>query len=250
MPATWTPAFDFYLATKSGDRVFQRIDLEARQHAPVSTHPLALFVDVTMSKPRDDGLRSEEETDELFDYEAALVHMVEDLVDGIFWGLRMINGICSFQFSVPPGEGADIVRTLAPILDIPGYRPTVRIAQDPTWTHYADAFPGDFHRQTMYNRGVQLALEEAGDSLKKRRRIDHSTIFPSAEEANRAVPGLRRAKFRGFSISESDGDGTVLTFQRRDACDGNTPNDTMTEILDIVEPLGGSYDGWGCLAQK
>ena len=29
MPASWTPAFNFYLATSSGDRLFQRIDLEA-----------------------------------------------------------------------------------------------------------------------------------------------------------------------------------------------------------------------------
>lgn len=250
MPASWTPAFNFYLATSSGDRLFQRIDLEALEHAPVATHPVALSVEITMSNPRDDGLRREEETDSIFEYEAALLRMVEELMDGIFWGLRMRNGINSFEFYLPPGNPDDIARRLEPILDIPGYRPTVRIAQDPQWTHYMDAFPGDFHLQTMYNRSTQLALEDSGDSLVKQRRIDHSAIFDSMEQAEQAVAGLRVAKFRRFTFSQDANGGAVLAFRRRDACDGNKPDDTMIEILDVIEPFGGRYDGWGCLVKK
>lgn len=249
MTAPWTQAWNSYIATSSGDLLFQRIDLEAERHAPVRTHPVALFVDVRLKHPGEDGQRTPEEVKAILDYEEALVDLVEDLVDGIFWGLKVKDGTSTFGFYLPPGEGKEIAEKLLPLTEIPGYLPRVRLMQDPEWTEYRAAYPSDFHLQTMHNRGVQLALQNAGDSLVKPRRIDHTVIFPSPRNARSAIPGLRRARFCGFRLSPSAHNGYSLTFRRRDACDGSKPDGTMIEILDVVEEFEGRYDGWGCMAQ-
>jgi hypothetical protein len=247
--APWTQSWNSYLATASGVLLFQRIDLEAEQHAPVRTHPVALLVDVRLKHPGDDGQRTPEEIKAILQYEEALVDMVENLVDGIFWGLKVTDGTSTFEFYLAPAEGKEIATKLSPITEIPGYRPTLRIIQDPEWTEYQNAYPSDFHLQTMHNRGVQRALQDAGDSLLKPRRIDHTVIFPSPRQAKSALPGLRGARFHGFRLSPSADNGCSLTFRRRDVCDGAKPDDIMIEILDIVEEFAGRYDGWGCMAQ-
>jgi hypothetical protein len=42
-----------------------------------------------------------------------------------------------------------------------------------------------------------------------------------------------------------DGDAWALTFHRNDALAGGRPDQFCAEILDIVLPEGGDYDGWG-----
>jgi hypothetical protein len=140
---------------------------------------------------------------------------------------------------------------LRPILALPGYAPDkLTFRNDPEWQLYSERYPDDFHLQTMHNRDVQLALQDAGDSLIKPRRIDHLALFDSDQQAQRAIAGLKRAKFRGFEITTSGIPAeTTLSFHRKNACNGTWPDAIMAEILDEIEPFGGRYDGWGCLAQ-
>ena len=203
-----------------------------------------------MKSPRDDGLRSTEEADAIFDYQDALVAAVEELADGILWGLRIFHGSTTFAFYLPAGHPRETGDRLRPIVEIPGYTPEkLQFVNDPEWKFYSERYPDDFHRQCMRNREVQLVLEDAGDSLTKRRRIDHVALFATEQQARQAIAGLKRAKFRGFEIATGDPAETALSFHRKNACDGTWPDAIMAEILDEIEPWGGRYDGWGCLAQ-
>ncbi len=49
---------------------------------------------------------------------------------------------------------------------------------------------------------------------------------------------------------EEDGDRWALQFHRTDALADGRPDEFTDEILDVILPLGGSYDGWGAEHRK
>ena len=49
---------------------------------------------------------------------------------------------------------------------------------------------------------------------------------------------------------EKEGGKWGLQFHREDRCDEDRANAFAAEILDIVLPLGGDYDGWGAVIEK
>jgi regulator of RNase E activity RraB len=89
-------------------------------------------------------------------------------------------------------------------------------------------------------------MVEAGDQIAVAREIDHMVFFPSEEQAKSAAVVLTE---KGFRVDDTDGsDGRwSLQFHRDDACDGSRPDEFVFEIMDIVEPFEGEYDGWGSM---
>jgi len=146
MPA-WTAEFGFYEAAMGGDRAFVTLDLAARAHAPVATHPVRL--------------------------------------------------------------------------------------------------------QSMLNGRLQRQMEKSGDHLEIPREVDHLVVFSSEPNATSAAVALAKAGFRIDPLRGPEGDdGTWrLEFHRTDACDGERPDRFVFEVLDLIEPFDGEFDGWGSVAQ-
>jgi hypothetical protein len=78
-------------------------------------------------------------------------------------------------------------------------------------------------------------------------------LFASAENAERARVALRQA---GFDVEPPelvvDDDGQPrkpetwsLEFRRNDSVEQRHADEFCAEILDLILPEGGSYDGWG-----
>ncbi len=57
--ASWPRDFDVYEGRMAGARMMVAIDLAARAHAPLASHPLRLQLRVAMLAPRPDGLRDQ-----------------------------------------------------------------------------------------------------------------------------------------------------------------------------------------------
>ena len=97
----WQENFDFYEAAAENGRAFVSIDLDAAQHAPVESHPVRLQFRVKMLKPRQDGLRSDEEAETLFALEDALIEEIRTKHEGIFVARATAYGFTEFFFYVP-----------------------------------------------------------------------------------------------------------------------------------------------------
>ncbi len=89
-------------------------------------------------------------------------------------------------------------------------------------------------------------LEDLGDALEEPRDVEHLVTFPTKAAVSRARTALEAAHFKIDGVEPTDEGGRVaLVFHRAETLEGNKPNRLATEILDLVLPLGGEYEGWG-----
>jgi hypothetical protein len=109
----WRPQFDVYEARLQGDRLFVRIDLAAREYAPIVTHAVQLTVSTMMRAPRPDGQRSGQEAPALFELEDALVANMEQTLDALFVYVAMARGGQQRTFCVPADRPLQIESTVA-----------------------------------------------------------------------------------------------------------------------------------------
>ena len=107
--------------------------------------------------------------------------------------------------------------------------------------------PDPYSHQTILNRRLVKVFEDKGDQVDTPREIDHFAYFESQDQAEEASVALRTAGFEVDDLDPPDEDGEPwgLQFHRVDAVGGGRADEFCAEILDIVLPLEGDYDGWG-----
>jgi hypothetical protein len=95
-------------------------------------------------------------------------------------------------------------------------------------------------------------MVEANDQLEIPRVVDHMAYFPSREQADAAAKALTDAGFSADPVTppKEEGGGWGLQFHREDPCDGENPDEFTFEVLDLIAPHEGDYDGWGSPVQK
>jgi regulator of RNase E activity RraB len=86
------------------------------------------------------------------------------------------------------------------------------------------------------------------------REIDHLVLFPDEARARQAATAFAKLGYRVDPVRKrKERGGTqawAVEFHRDDRLDGNRPHEITGEILDIIVPLGGDYDGWGAVIER
>lgn len=250
MPPSWTPQFEFYEALLDEDRLILLVDLGVAQHAPVSTHGLRLQVRVKMRLAREDGLRSQEEAGDLFALEDRLVPHLKKQLEAMFLGRFVARGFTTFVFMLPAEQGQQVPEVLTADPEPSPYHLHWLTESDPSWRFYWDfLFPDPFSHQRIMNRQVLRQLEERGDRMDLPRRVDHWAHLPSQEACTRAAQALAAL---GYGVGDPSAPGEdahpkhwTLPFHKPSALDQAQADEATWEILQVLEPLRGSYDGWG-----
>ncbi len=243
MAERWQSGFDVYSAEVEGGRALFLVDLNAEEHAPVESHPVRLQIRVPLLRPREDGLRADDEADALYALEDHLVGVVERTQAGIYVGRYAARGALSFVFYVPGGAPRGLVEALG---DLTPYSAQIATASDADWSFFFEILmPSEYSMQEIQNRRVLAHMQELGDRLELPRELDHFALFDGLEQAARASAALRRAGFRVDEMA-ADGEGRVaVQFHREDMIAGGRADEVSYEILDIVLEEGGEYEGWG-----
>ncbi len=252
MTSFWAPQFEFYEARAGSGRAFVTIDLAAASRAPLASHPIRLQLRVKMQAPRPDGLRADEEADALFALEDQLERAIREKADGIYVGRVVTQGFTEFFFYGPALQQNKLDAPHTLVGDTRPYTLEWYTEADPEWSRYHELFPNPWAWQSIMNRRLLRSMREQGDALQVARQIDHLAYFETETQAKQASTALQT---RGFSVTApraptAEHDGWALAFQRVDACDSGKPDLFVSEILDIVVPLEGDYDGWGSLIQR
>ena len=231
----------------AGARMMVAIDLAARAHAPLASHPLRLQLRVAMLAPRADGLRDGSEADALFQLEDRLVPALEQTADALFVYRILAQGFTHWVFYVPAEKRAAAEQPLATVGPIAPYRLDWFVEEDASWEQYGQLFPDRYAMQIIMNRRLLQRREEAGDRAELPRPIDHAATFRTRAAAETASIALAA---RGFEVRAPVGrdDGSwLLELVRVDVCAPPRPDEVSFEILQIIEPLDGDYDGWGAI---
>ena len=249
MPKQWTENFDFYEARATKGRALVSLDLTAAEHAPVESHPVRVQFRVKMLQPREDGLRSAEEAETLFALEDKLVAAAQTKLDAIYVARAVAYGYSEFYFYVPATQ---LDNAAGVLWDSKPYDFEWHVEADPSWERYEQLFPDKFSYQHMMNRRVLQQLEAAGDDLSRAREVDHVAFFPGEAQAKAAAEDLAKAEFRVDAPSAPEGDEDMwsLGFHRDDSLANGEADEMVDEVLELLEPHDGDYDGWGCGVQK
>jgi hypothetical protein len=244
----WEPDYDIYEMLRDDKRAMTSVDLGAAAHAPLATHSHRMQVRTRMHAPRDDGLRSTEEAPALFALEDAIGEWLEKTADAIQVGRMLHDGMTTFVFYLTP-EGAERVKSgfesnIA--AEFSTYKLEWGVAPDAEWTFYDRfLFPDVYAMQVISNRRLLAVRAEHHDVREKAREVDHFAYFESKESAVEAAKQLTACGYRVDEPTNDDEGRWSIEFHRDDRLDGDRPDEFTREILDIVVPLEGDYDGWG-----
>jgi hypothetical protein len=121
---------------------------------------------------------------------------------------------------------------------------------DPDWNLYRSVLaPGPYDLQRILNRRLLDFREKQGDRADLPREIDHFAYFPSQAQAQRAAAALRDAGFTTDDLGPPRDDGAQweLSFHRVDSIGNDRADEFVTEVLEVILPLDGRYDGWGAV---
>ncbi|GAC1351297.1 MAG: DUF695 domain-containing protein [Polyangiales bacterium] len=258
MASRWRPDFDVYELRIEEHPIVFVLDMAAAEHVPVESHTLRLQLRVAMQQPTATGLRSADESEALHALETTVVARLEENADAIYVGRFVTQGQTTLIFYLPPPLD-DRARAALPIEEIVGdvspYEPQWLTREDPEWDFYADfLFPDAYNCQAMLNRRILQTFVEQGDLLETSRNVDHSAAFPTEASAQAAAAKLREAGFVTDVPSHDHGDSEEryllfdqawsLPFHRRDHLADGRANEFCSEILSIILPFEGAYQGW------
>jgi hypothetical protein len=245
--SSFTPAFTgtFYPADVDGSPAAFVVDLEQE---PRDTHPTRITISVPMLEPEPDGLRSETEMEDLDALQAKITERLAGAAGADCVGFYDLRGVTTFVFYAK--KKIDAAEATLAIGDTHPYETDVLVDDDPEWRFYIDAlFPDAYALQGIWNRLIVDELESHGDHLYEPRNVDHVATFPSYAVAQKAAKQLAAAHFAIDGIGDADEeDRFEVAFHRSETLEEGKPDRFSAEILDIVLPLDGEYDGWGAPA--
>jgi regulator of RNase E activity RraB len=245
---TWEPQFDVYMAILDGHRASFVLDMGVAPHVPVKSHPLRLEVRVKLLHPREDGLRDASELAAMGQIEDLVSKRVSAGLGGIYAGRVICEGWNTFVFYLPAAHAERVEDLVAVIGALEPYEWEWLAEDDPEWDYFTGfLYPDKLSLETMANRQLVENLEAKGDRLEVTRDIDHRAYFPTLERAAAAAVKLRSIGFRTDEVGflEDEDRPWVLDFHRVDSLANGRPDEFCAEILNIVLPHEGTYDGWG-----
>ena len=232
----------FYPADVDGAPAAFVVDLEQE---PRATHPTRVTVSMNMFEPESDGLRSEGEMEDLDILQAKMTERLTRAAGAICVGFYDLRGVTTFVFYAKKKLTAEEATVI--VADTHPYESDVQVDEDPEWRFYIDAlFPDAYALQGIWNRLIVDELEGHGDQLHEPRDVDHVATFPSNAAARKAEKKLLAAHFTIDGLADADEEGRFeLAFHRSETLEEGKPDRFSAEILDIILPLDGEYDGWG-----
>ncbi len=240
--------WDFYFLRVDDQPASIYLDLSRIDAAPMPHFPVMAYVRIAMRSPREDGLSSQDEFDELVKVED---HLVETLAasGALYVGRNTSAGCRDFYFYIQVDDGRWEQQVAQAMRASSQYRYQADARSDKEWSVYREfLYPSPRALQSIENRSVCDALEGNGDSMSTPREIDHWAYFPDLSSRDAF---LQRARELGFQIRARDaGDGGGDEFGaqvfRIDLPSFAAIDDVCLPLYDLAVDCGGRYDGWEC----
>ena len=241
MSADW----DSYLSEVNGKPALISLDLGVADDAPLPRLSVVAWVKLRMMKPRDDGLASEEEGEQLKTLEDALRK-------GLVWkstayvGCITLDGHRDYYFYTSAAQGWK-EQVGGVLRDFPDYQHSCGSRPDREWDTYFELLvPDDEDRERMNNRRICDELQKRGDRLEQARPIEHSVFFPDADGREKF---MRQATALGYLVIETiEPEDKGEQYGVRLVCDGVPAHDQIDALtlplFRAAADYGGDYDGW------
>jgi hypothetical protein len=242
--------WDFFSLRVDGQPASIFVDLGIRREAPIRSHATMGYLRVLMRRPREDGLSSQDEYDDLIALEDRVTAKVIQDGTAVFVGRNTSSGNRDFYFYVADPTKFENAANVA-MRGFPVYKYETGAREDRDWrTYFEFLHPSEADRQRIMNRRVRQQLEKQGDNASNEREIDHLAFLPTPK-AQAAFAGYVQAE--GFAVEsapdEPNANGQFsVEFSRIDQL--ARIDEIVVPLFRKVAELGGVYDGWGCSVSR
>ncbi|ANH67134.1 DUF695 domain-containing protein [Mitsuaria sp. 7] len=242
-----TDDWDFYSALVDDKPASIYVDLGAEALAPVAALSHMAYLRLRMRQPRDDGLSSQAEFDQLIVIEDALeAALCDDLT--AYVGRNTSDGCRDFYFYVSaPDTWTE--RVAATMKSFPDYEFQEGVREDREWSSYRNFLqPSPWDHERIQNRRVCEQLEHNGDKLTAPREIDHLAWLPNAASATAFIDELRPLGYqlKHEPTHDDERDAIRVHLARVDVPSMREIDEVIQPVYDAAQRHGGEYDGWGC----
>lgn len=244
----YQPDWTFYFSNVDDKLSSIATDLNLISVAPIKGQENVVYVSIKMPNPREDGLSSNEEADELWKIEDEIVKAFDNInLNYTFAGRLTSNGFRDLYFF---GENTILMekQISTTMTSFPKYEFDFGHKPDKEWSGYFDfLYPQPRQMQGIQNRRVLEQLEKGGDDLTKSREVFHWIYFKTQKELDQFenfTDSLGFKTKKKGKAEQSDEYKFVISVSRIDKV-GYDEIDTYTlELWEKARELNGDYDGW------
>ncbi|MFS4446394.1 DUF695 domain-containing protein [Maribacter sp. 2307UL18-2] len=246
--------WDSYIASyENGTPGSTTIRMDLIDDSPVSDFEHVLVTGLTYETSREDGF-PEKKT-------FTLLHKVEDELTELIGRQTKVLLVGSFThkkerlqyyyLTDPTGIKEKLEEFYTE--NYPDYEYYIHLKADSLWSYYTDfLYPNEDIKNYMGDQSVVANLEEAGDKLIKKRRVDHWLYFKTETDLKKCEAEVAQLDFTiEFSGTNKKSELPFeLRIWRNDKVDINSIYPITTSLRKIAKINHGTYDGWETSVEK
>jgi hypothetical protein len=216
---------------------------------PNSEYMYVGFVKVKLNSPKEDGLVTQEEANDVGFIEDRLEMESLRWRSGKYIGRIISQGEVNFIYYLKMDfEWSNTVESAMSHFN--EYKYEFGSRMDIEWEVYQKLlFPTIREWQIIANHHSCNNLQEQGDTLKSERAIEHKVYFENAENRVEFISLIEAKGFNKQSEMEVPFNGKTMygiQFYRKDIPHYYEIDNLTMNIIDMSESLAGMYDGWEC----
>jgi hypothetical protein len=240
----------YFSREKSGIARSTTVDLELSKSAPQSERAWLLWVWMGMKNPNPHGLSSAEESPALHQIQKTVEQMLANEANAIHFARVYRERRCELWFYAVRNEQFEQAIASA-MTDFADYQFITGSRSDPKWSAYLEEYyPTDpKHWHQVVNQKLIRTLKTRNETLEVPHRVDHTLFFKSRENRAKFVAAAQQQGFAlagEFDARENrDHPHGVVVHERAPQINLARMNQSVFTLIDLAQPLGGSYDGWG-----
>jgi len=250
----YQPDWTFYFSNVNDKLSSIATDLNLIKIAPVNGQDNVVYVSIKMPNPREDGLSSNEDADDLWQIEDEIINAFDNnKLNYTFAGRLTSNGFRDLYFF---GENTILMEkeVSSTMTAFPEYEFDFGHKLDKEWSGYFDfLYPLPRQMQVIQNRRVLEQLEKGGDDLTKAREVFHWIYFKTQNELDQFESFTTSLGFETKNKGKTEQPNEykfVISISRVDKVGYDEIDKYTLELWEKAQELNGDYDGWETSIEK
>ena len=250
----YQPDWTFYFSNVNDKLSSIATDLNLINIAPINGQENVVYVSIKMPNPKENGLSSDDDADELWEIEDAIIKAFDsNKLNYTFAGRLTSNGFRDLYFF---GEYTILMEkeVSSTMTAFPKYEFDFGHKPDKEWSGYFDfLYPLPRQMQVIQNRLVLEQLEKGGDNLTKAREVFHWIYFKTQNELDQFESFTNGLGFETKNKGKTEQPNEykfVISISRVDKVGYDEIDEYTLELWEKAQELNGDYDGWETSIEK
>ncbi len=239
--------WEAYVKPVDGNKAMVSFNASVSDFVPDTEYMYVGFVKVKLNEPKEDGLVTEEEANDLGFIEDRLEMESLRWRSGKYIGRVISAGEVSFIYYLKLDfEWSNTVESA--MTHFPNYKYEFGSRIDTEWEVYQKLlFPTIREWQIIANHHSCDNLIEQGDNLRLERAIEHKAYFENEENRTKFIGLIEEQGFKNqkeMEVPFNDKTMHGIQFYRVDIPFYYNIDELTMSIIDMSDSCSGSYDGW------